>query len=158
MDFTIREASIDDAPTIARYNINMAKETEDVDLNPETILKGCRGILQAEDPSGKNSRGFYLVAVETNDTTRILGQLMITYEWSDWRNAVVWWIQSVYVVPEHRGKGIFRSLYAHVRNMCKEHSGVGLRLYADTGNIGAQQTYEKLGMSSHYMVFEDLFC
>lgn len=156
MQWTIRQAIVDDAPVVAQYNINMAKETEGIDLNPETILKGCQAILERDDPSEVqgNPRGFYLVASLDNS---IIGQLMITYEWSDWRNAVVWWIQSVYVVPEHRGKGVFASLYAHVKKMSKDCNAVGLRLYADTGNTNAQKTYRKLGMSSHYMVFEDLF-
>lgn len=156
MHYTIRQATIDDAPVIAQYNINLAKETENVSLDQETILKGCKAILEQDADASfpGNSKGFYLVAV---DNTSIIGQLMITYEWSDWRNAVVWWIQSVYVVPEHRGKGVFKSLYTHVRQMCRHNKGIGLRLYADTGNTDAQKTYSKLGMTTHYMVFEDLF-
>lgn len=156
MRFTIRQATIGDAPVIAQYNINMAKETEGIDLDPDTILKGCEAILERDDEAcfSNNPKGFYLVAV---DATTIIGQLMITYEWSDWRNAVVWWIQSVYVLPEHRGKGVFKSLYQHVKQMCIDNKGVGLRLYADTRNVNAQNTYKKLGMSTHYLVFEDLF-
>ena len=156
MQYTIRQATIDDAPAIAQYNINLAKETENISLDPETILKGCKAILQQDGDASfsGNPKGFYLVAA---DYTSIIGQLMITYEWSDWRNAVIYWIQSVYVVPEHRGKGVFKALYTHVRQICKDSKAIGLRLYADTGNTDAQKTYSKLGMTTHYMVFEDLF-
>lgn len=156
VEYAIRQANIADAPVIAQYNINMAKETENLELDPETILKGCEAILERDDEASfsGNPRGFYLVAV---DDTSIIGQLMITYEWSDWRNSQIWWIQSVYVVPEHRGKGVFKSLYTHVRRMCEENKGIGLRLYADNGNTNAQKTYSKLGMTTHYSVFEDLF-
>ena len=82
---------------------------------------------------------------------------MITYEWSDWRNKQTWWIQSVYVVPERRSKGIFRELYRHARERCAGEGAAGLRLYADTTNHKAQAVYQGLGMTSHYAVFEDMF-
>lgn len=112
------------------------------------MLAGCRAILA--DPT----KGFYLVAVRDDE---IVGQLMITYEWSDWRNRTAWWIQSVYVVPGWRHKGVFKSLYRHVREMCEREQGAGLRLYADEGNSAAQDVYRTLGMQTHYRVFEDMF-
>ena len=137
---------------IAEYNIRMAKETENLDLDPDTIHRGVRAIIE-EDRSG-TGRGKYFVAELDG---RIIGQLMITYEWSDWTNADVWWIQSVYVVPEHRGKGVFKKLYTHVRAKAEEHKACGLRLYADNDNIKAQDTYKRLGMTTHYAVFEDMW-
>ena len=169
--YQIRAATLDDAPIISQYNIQMAKETENVELDPDTILKGCQAILRQENVSGeakhgaisgRNPRGFYLVAASTHqsvdgDVELVLGQLMVTYEWSDWRNVYIWWIQSVYVVPEHRGQGIFTALYHHVRRMCQDEGAGGLRLYADNDNVNAQKTYMRLGMTSHYKVFEDMF-
>jgi GNAT superfamily N-acetyltransferase len=87
----------------------------------------------------------------------VVGQLMVTYEWSDWRNVYIWWIQSVFVAPEHRGQGIFTGLYHHVRRMCQDEGAGGLRLYADNDNLNAQKTYMRLGMTNHYKVFEDMF-
>jgi len=136
--------------TIAEYNINMAKETENLDLDVDTIHQGVRAMIQ--DSTGK--RGKYFVAELDG---RIIGQLMITYEWSDWRNADIWWIQSVYVVPEHRKKGIFKQLYTYVKVQAEQHKACGLRLYADNDNTKAQETYKKLGMTSHYAVFEDMW-
>mmetsp|Transcript_6398 Transcript_6398/g.12625 ORF Transcript_6398/g.12625 Transcript_6398/m.12625 type:complete len:154 (-) Transcript_6398:2017-2478(-) len=147
--FTIRQGCPDDVDTLARYNIHMAKETEDLDLDPETIHMGCAAIV------GDASKGKYYVAV--TESGSIIGQLMITYEWSDWRNAQIWWIQSVYVVKEHRRKGVFKALYSRVKDDCRKENGCGVRLYADNSNINAQETYKNLGMTTHYAVFEDMF-
>ncbi|KAL3157680.1 hypothetical protein ABBQ32_012116 [Trebouxia sp. C0010 RCD-2024] len=87
----------------------------------------------------------------------VVAALMITYEWSDWRNCQLWWIQSVYVHPDHRRKGFFRQLYKYVRQAAEQAQAGGLRLYADTTNEKAHATYEALGMTSHYKVFEDMF-
>lgn len=97
--------------------------------------------------------GFYLVA-QLND--QIVGSLMVTYEWSDWRNRQIYWIQSVYIIPEYRRRGIYRSLYNHVVSLAKQSDDVGgIRLYVDRTNTNAQQVYSKLGMNGdHYQVFE----
>ncbi|GFR48746.1 hypothetical protein Agub_g10704, partial [Astrephomene gubernaculifera] len=87
----------------------------------------------------------------------VVAQLMITYEWSDWRASNIWWIQSVYVRPEHRRKGHFRALYGAVRQAAREAGAAGLRLYADVANARAHAAYEVLGMRSHYKVYEDMF-
>lgn len=133
----IRLGTVDDARQIADYNIAMARETEDLVLDDTTCYEGCKAILA--DPS----KGFYIVAVEEG---QIVGQLMITYEWSDWRCSNAWWIQSVFVVPSKRRQGIFTSLYNHVREMCEKQGGAGLRLYVDDSNFTAQGVYRKLGM------------
>lgn len=136
---TIRTATRNDAPVIAQYNASMALETEHLRLDMERLLNGVNGLF--DDPS----RGFYLVA-EADGT--VIGQLMITYEWSDWRNGVFWWIQSVYVKEEFRAQKVFRSLYDRIIAMAHEQGNVcGVRLYVEKENERAHAVYEKLGMS-----------
>ncbi|MCU0454686.1 MAG: GNAT family N-acetyltransferase [Bacteroidales bacterium] len=102
---TVRTATREDAEAIIYFQLNMAWETEAMRLVPETVTKGVNAVF--EDPS----RGQYYVA---EDNGRRIASLLITYEWSDWRNANVWWLQSVYVVPEFRRKGVFRLMYSHI--------------------------------------------
>ncbi len=143
----IRKASPSDAAIITDYNTRMAWETEKRRLNKARVSRGVRGLLKDK------AKGMYFVAEEDG---KVAGQLLITFEWSDWRNANFWWIQSVYVAPEFRGCGVFRSLYAHVDKLARSRRDVcGLRLYVDDDNIGAKKTYERLGMKeSHYKFFE----
>lgn len=147
MDITIRKAVSSDAEIIAHCNALMAQETEHLALNKERLLVGVQGLFE------KPEYGFYLVA-ETHN--RIVGQLMITYEWSDWRNGVFWWIQSVYVPAEFRSLGIFRKLYDYVSLLAKENGTVcGLRLYVEKENERASNVYEKLGMHrTQYDLYE----
>ncbi|KAG2423857.1 hypothetical protein HXX76_015017 [Chlamydomonas incerta] len=126
----------------------MAKETENLELPEATARAGVLGVLE-----GKTHAAYYLL----EQSGQVVAQLMITLEWSDWRAADIWWIQSVYVRPECRRQGHFRALYAHVREECRRAGACGLRLYADAGNDRAHAAYEGLGMSSHYKVFEDMF-
>jgi ribosomal protein S18 acetylase RimI-like enzyme len=143
----IRKAVRSDASTIILYNINLAKETENMDLNPELITKGVNAILS--DPS----KGCYFVYEEDGE---VVGQLMITLEWSDWRNANFWWIQSVYVRKDYRRRGIFQALYNHVKELIlKDPAVCGLRLYVEHENKIAQETYQRLGMKeSCYLLYE----
>ncbi len=147
MPITIRPASESDAAVIAEFNSLIAKETEDKSLPPERVTKGVEAIL--DDPS----KGLYFVAEED---AQVVGQLMITYEWSDWRNGNFWWIQSVYVMEDYRGKGVFKSLYNHVMKLAKVRKDVcGMRLYVEKHNERARQTYEKLGMKkTDYELYE----
>lgn len=149
--FVIRKAVPEDAPAIARFNIAMAMETESKTLKPEEIEPGVRGLFD------KPEYGFYLVA-ET-EAGGVAGSLMITFEWSDWRNGVIWWIQSVYVMPEHRRKGVYRAMYSHVKTLASRQADVcGIRLYVEKENRTAQRTYSTLGMEeTHYRVFEEIF-
>jgi len=146
---TIRRANIDDAPTIARFNTALASETENVRLNPQTILDGVRaGLTDA-------SKALYFLAEIDG---RIVGQIMITHEWSDWRNGDIWWIQSVYVEKDFRRRGVFRALYEHVIDRARTVGAVGVRLYVDAANLAAQNTYVSLGMHmSNYKVMEAMF-
>jgi GNAT superfamily N-acetyltransferase len=143
---TVRKATLKDAPAIIDFQLKMARETEKLALDTETVTKGVNGVF--EDPS----RGQYYVA---DDSGKIVASLLITCEWSDWRNCNIWWFQSVYVVPEHRRQGIFRKMYSFIKLLAEEQDIAGLRLYVETKNIRAQKTYEALGMSSeHYSFYE----
>jgi ribosomal protein S18 acetylase RimI-like enzyme len=146
----IRGAEPRDADAIARFNIAMALETEHKALDPATIGAGVAAAL------ADARHGFYLVA-EANEA--VIGCLMITYEWSDWRNGQWWWFQSVYVDPDWRRHGVFRALYAEVERRARAAAGVvGLRLYVERANAAAQRTYASLGMGdAGYLIFEKEF-
>jgi GNAT superfamily N-acetyltransferase len=144
----IRDAKISDAPMIADFNAAMALETENLKLDPPTVLAGVRAVFS--DPS----RGRYFVATMAD---KIVGQLLITHEWSDWRNGDIWWIESVYVHPDHRRSGVFGTLYNHVRSIAQREHARGLRLYVERENHRAQNTYKMLGMNlTHYLVMEEI--
>ena len=148
-DLTIRRATVDDAETLARFNEAMADETEDKPLDPETVRAGVQALF--DDPT----RGFYLVAERDE---HIDGSLMITPEWSDWRNGAFWWIQSVYVRPEARRSGVYTALHRDVRRRARNEDDVcGLRLYVERGNTPARDTYERLGMTeTSYRMYEEM--
>lgn len=145
----IRRGEPRDTAVLAGFNIAMAEETEKLKLLPEVITAGVAAIL------ADSGRGFYLVAESGNE---IAGALMVTSEWSDWRNGFFWWIQSVYVRPEFRRQGIYRSLHEHLRGLAKSEPNIcGLRLYVERDNQRAQSTYSRLGMhETHYLLFEEL--
>lgn len=146
MNHTIRTGTLKDLETIAAFNSAMAEETEGMSLQKHIIVPGVEAVLN--DPL----KGFYLLA---EDEGRIIGQLMITFEWSDWRNGNIWWIQSVYVQPEARRKGVYKSLYEEVCRMALKSKVTGLRLYVDEFNDDAQKVYSSLGMrESHYVMYE----
>ena len=141
----IRIAKISDAEAITAQNISLAKESENLLLNPKIVLQGVKVLL-----SDKN-KGFYIVA-EENDT--IVGQLMITYEWSDWRNKLIWWVQSVYVQKEWRKKGVFTQLLDYTQQKARRKQVAFLRLYMHKQNRSALKVYEKTGWKQEpYMVF-----
>lgn len=134
----IRQASPQDAALLASWAQSMALETEHKHLDGDTVLKG----VQAGIADPKRAR--YFIAMSGDSPA---GTLMLTTEWSDWRNADWWWIQSVYVHPNFRRMGVFQAMYRHVEKMASENPGVcGLRLYVEHENKNAQLTYEKLGM------------
>ncbi len=150
MPFEIRLASPADVETIAAYNAAMARETEELKLDLGRLRAGVAAVVA--DPA----KGFYLVAEEHGAVT---GQLLITFEWSDWRNGVFWWVQSVYVRPESRGQGVYSSLYRDAVRRAREAGDVcGLRLYVERENERAQAAYRKLGMrSTVYEMYETDF-
>lgn len=144
----IRKALFEEADTIIQFNINMAKETENIDLPYEKIAPGVRGLFSNPE------YGFYIVAEIEGE---IAASLMITYEWTDWRNGIFWWIQSVYVKAEYRRKGIYTKMYEWLKNEVQAHSDVyGFRLYVEKENLSAQKTYEALGMKETvYKMYEE---
>lgn len=134
----IRKARLDDLETIVKFNYNLAKQTEDKELNLEILTKGVEAILK------DSTKGQYNVCEIDNE---VVGQIMYTYEWSDWRNGTFLWVQSVYVDEQHRRKGIFKSLYNHVKQICDNDEGTaGIRLYVEKENLNAKATYKSLGM------------
>lgn len=151
--FTIREARAADIPVLVEFNRAMAAETEKKALDPDVLTRGVRAIF--EDPA----RGRYFLATEADAARRVeraVGALLITTEWSDWRNAVFWWIQSVYVPPSDRRRGVFRALYEFLLERARTTRGVcGLRLYVERENEVARAVYRSLGMfPSAYQMFE----
>ena len=150
MTFQIRDAQLADRASIAENNSLMAEETEGRPLSPDIIGPGVERLLK--DPQ----KGRYWVAV---DVDKVIGQIMVTYEWSDWRNGMLWWIQSVYVLPEFRRQGVFSALYRHVEKLALQAGDVrGLRLYVEHNNLQAQKTYAALGMvNPNYLVMEAIF-
>jgi ribosomal protein S18 acetylase RimI-like enzyme len=143
----IREARPGDAPVIVDFQIRMARSTEGLELDFDTVTRGVAAVFA--DPA----KGTYWVA-ESED--RVIGSLLTTFEWSDWRNGTVLWIQSVYVLPEWRRRGVYKSLYEHVKRQVEKSPGLrGLRLYVDQRNTAAQEVYERLGMTKeHYQMYE----
>lgn len=146
MNLLIHSARLDHAPFIVDANCRMALKTENLVLDRPTVEHGVRTALQ--DPT----KGLYFVAEHDG---RPVGQLMVTFEWSDWRNGNLWWLQSVYVLPEYRRRGVFAALYRHAQTLADQSGAVGMRLYVEENNLTAQQVYRRLGMHmSHYRVME----
>ena len=140
----IRPATLADAEIIARFNAAIAVETEHLTLDPDRLLLGVRAVL------ADANKGFYIVAEADGG---VVGQLMITHEWSDWRNGMFWWIQSVYVDPAYRNQKIFSHLHRTIEKMAHDDGAVcGIRLYVERANTRAQTVYKNLGM--HPTVYE----
>ena len=143
----IRQAIKTDSNSIVKFQLAMALETEQLELDEPTVVKGVAAVM------ADASKGNYYVA-EVNG--QVVGSLMTTFEWSDWRNGTVLWIQSVYVQPEYRKRSVFSALYKYIREMVAANIELrGIRLYADKTNTSAHGVYEHLGMSAeHYQMFE----
>jgi GNAT superfamily N-acetyltransferase len=145
----IRMATLRDLDALVSGNVRMAIETENLTLDADTVRAGVRALLEEQ------VAGTYWVV---EDQGVVGAQLLITHEWSDWRNRDVWWIQSVYVLPERRGRGLYRKLYEFVLEEARRAGAGGLRLYVHTSNERAQGVYSTLGMDgAHYRVFEKMF-
>jgi len=146
-DCRVRVAEADDLQTIVGFNCALARESEGLVLDRETVVGGARAVL--DDPG----KGVYFMAVIDG---RTVGQTQITYEWTDWRDGWFWWIQSVYVHPDHRRSGVFGRLYAHIATLARQRGDVrGLRLYVERNNEAALRTYERVGMTcTSYRLYE----
>jgi ribosomal protein S18 acetylase RimI-like enzyme len=143
----IRQATHSDIPSIIDFQLKMALETENLTLDRTTLTTGVNQLFN------DHSKGKYYVAEENN---LVLGCLMTTYEWSDWRCGTVLWIQSVYIESRYRGKGVYKKLYDHIQQLVATDQDLrGIRLYVDKTNKAAQSVYQKLGMNGeHYQLFE----
>ena len=142
----ISTGTYNDIEAITGFQIAMALESEGTVLDEERVRKGVAAVMEDD------SKGIYIIA---RFEDRPVASLMITREWSDWNNGWYWWIQSVYVMPEHRGQGIFRAMYTKVIKLAKEQNIAQVRLYVDRHNTNAQKVYQKLGMEEcHYLMYE----
>lgn len=143
----IREARITDMPSLLDFQLKMALETENIQLEIQPLTLGMTKLLK--DPG----KGKYYVAEESGE---IVGCLMTTFEWSEWRCGTILWIQSVYVAATWRNKGVFKTMYDHVHQLVQADPDLkGIRLYVDKSNATAQKVYSGLGMNGeHYTVFE----
>ncbi|MFV0592598.1 MAG: GNAT family N-acetyltransferase [Draconibacterium sp.] len=143
----VRLATINDHESLVEFQQAMARETEGIELHLSTVEKGVKAVLK--DPK----KGNYYV---TEINGKVVASLLTTFEWSDWRNGTIMWIQSVYVKPQYRRRGVYRSMYAHIKSMVlSSDEWHGVRLYADKSNHPAHRTYENLGMNQdHYITFE----
>lgn len=149
MTIHVRTAETEDVDRIVLFNLALARESEGRELDRRTLIRGVEKVLA--DPS----RGTYLLAEAGEE---VVGQLLITTEWSDWRDAEIWWIQSVYVSKQHRRKGVYRTLHREARDRARDAGAAGLRLYVDRDNHAALETYEKLEMrASNYRMFEEMW-
>ena len=152
----VREGHAADAEWIARAQVAMARETEGMELEIETVRRGVAHMFESPGV------GAYVVAEDRApdgaEDGAIVGCLLTLREWSDWRAGDVWWIHSVYVAPERRRDGVFSAMFDHVRKMARDAGARGLRLYVDKTNTGAQATYHRMGMTNeHYEMFELMF-
>ncbi|MFA7180745.1 MAG: GNAT family N-acetyltransferase [Bacteroidales bacterium] len=147
MNIVVRDALKSDLEEILDFQINMAKETESIDLERDVLKIGVSSVLE------DSAKAKYFIADNEGEAA---GMLMITTEWSDWRNGWVWWIQSVYVKPGYRKMGVYKMLYNHIKKIVGSSDELkGIRLYVDKRNVRAQQVYESLGMTGdHYTTYE----
>ena len=145
----IRRAKPSDIPTIIEYNLAHAKEIEGLQLNEDVLRLGVENAL-------KRKECHYFVAESDGN---VIGQTMITYEWSDWRNGVIWWLQSIYVKPDYRKQGVFKAIFHHIETLAKNDPQIkALRLYVMNNNQSGKSAYKKLGMNdSNYIVYDKEF-
>lgn len=147
MKYQISQANKEHIKTIADFQLKMALETENLQLDYHTVCKGVSAVIDQPE------LGQYFIVTHHQE---VIASLLITYEWSDWRNARVWWIQSVYVLNAYRRTGVFNKMYGYIQSLVKaDHAAGGIRLYVDKTNINAQKAYRKVGMNGeHYQLFE----
>ena len=143
----VRKATMSDLDSIVGFQLQMASETENIELDETIVRLGVTAVIQ-----NKNKGQYYVAEIDK----KTVSSLLTTYEWSDWRNGTILWIQSVYVLSEYRRKGVYRAMYTFIKDaVLKNETLNGIRLYADKTNTSAQKTYETLGMNKdHYVTFE----
>lgn len=148
INYTISVGNENDTAAIAQFQVDMAQESEGTALDHGLVLKGVAAAM------ADKYKGTYIVARVGGEA---IGSLMLTREWSDWTNKWYWWIQSVYVKPEYRGKGAYRAMYQKIKQMAREEGIAQIRLYVDKTNYPAQKVYQKLGMAEcHYYMYEEV--
>ena len=138
-DTHVTPANAEDAATLVEFNLRLAAETEGKTLDRGTVFRGVQAVL------GDAGKGRYFVARDAHGA--VVGQVMVTFEWSDWRDGAFWWLQSVYVHADHRGRGVFRALLAAVTDAAAAEGAVGLRLYVEDDNDAARAAYDRLGFT-----------
>lgn len=145
----VRLANTDDISTLVAFNFAMALETENLQLDKTRLRQGVSRVFE------NSEYGFYIIV---EDAGVSVASLMITYEWSDWRNGLFWWIQSVYVLASARRQGVYKKMYAFIKTLAQQHPEVcGYRLYVEHQNTKAQRTYQSLGMAkNHYHIYQQL--
>jgi ribosomal protein S18 acetylase RimI-like enzyme len=143
----VRPATMEDHQNLVNFQLAMASETEGIELDRITVERGVKAVL-SDEMKGK----YYVAEIDG----QVVSSLLTTFEWSDWRNGTVLWIQSVYVLPENRRKGVYREMYLYIKSLVLNANNLnGIRLYADQSNYPAQKTYKNLGMNKdHYVMFE----
>lgn len=147
IEYIITRGAACDIESIVQFQADMAMESEGCVLDKEKVTKGVTSAILDD------SKGIYWVA---KFEKRPIGSLMLTREWSDWNNEWYWWIQSVYVIPEFRRKGVYKAMYQNVKDAAKAINVSQIRLYVDKTNVSAQKVYQYLGMQeSHYLMFEE---
>lgn len=147
-NYIISVGNTSDIQTIAQFQVDMALESEGTVLDIGIVLPGVTAAIN------ETQKGTYIIARADGNA---IGSLMLTREWSDWTNRWYWWIQSVYVKPEYRGKGAYKAMYEKIKEMAKEQGVTQIRLYVDKTNVRAQQVYKKLGMDEcHYLMYEEV--
>ncbi len=148
IEYKVSTGTTEDIQAIAQFQVDMALESEGTVLDIQTVLPGVTAAMN--DPQ----KGTYIVARANGEA---ISSLMLTREWSDWTNRWYWWIQSVYVKPEYRGKGAYRAMYEKIKEMAQQQGVTQIRLYVDKTNVRAQQVYKKLGMDEcHYLMYEEV--
>lgn len=150
----VRPAGLDDVDVLVNFGAALAQETEARILDRDRLRRGTLAVLES------SARGFYLVAeLHEGSWKAVVGQLLVTYEWSDWRNATFWWIQSVYVHPDWRRRGVYRRMHESVLAKGRAQGDVcGVRLYVEQENKAAHAVYRRVGLScSPYLIFEEDF-
>ena len=148
INYQITTGTIEDINAIAQFQVDMAAESEGTTLDIARVTPGVAAVM--DDPY----KGTYIIARADGQP---IGSLMLTREWSDWTNRWFWWIQSVYVKPEYRGKGAYRAMYAKIKEMAHDQGVTQVRLYVDKTNYRAQEVYKKLGMDEcHYLMYEEV--